>query len=548
MRKKTTFVLLALVISMAFTAGYLAKAEEEDPFASTIPMVYGTYYTTVGFDPLGVYDGGSGDVLSNHVEGLYANNLTDPDLGIEPRLAADMGTWNADKTEWTIPLRTDVTWQDGSEFTADDVKWNWDRLNTLCASFLCDHASLWYDNSDGSLILNNTEVIDSHTIKFTLNKPWKDFEPLQAFWGCFMIKPIDGKEDELITNDEALDIIIGTGPFVLDDFVANDKTVLVANNDYYRGAPDIQKLIFKVYAGSVALNQAFMAHECHIIPYTRFENWDAITADISLSYVLRTLPVLFYYDLNVNNIDWAVRKAMQYAYNYPYLIESVWDNVYLEAHTPVPSGMPGYNPDLEGLPYYNISVARQYLIDDPTYGPLIAAAITNTSDDEEWKDLAETAPLATHNFTHYGTGLQYQLIDNMEYIGIRVVDNVVGDWGTFLSSNLDDLEIVMGGWGPDYWHPINMIEPLFSTIGSSNWNGLANDTIDGMMGEAHALEGDALLTKIDEIVTAIIVEQAAAMYYTQRRFAVGWDTELITPTQACSMLSENGDSTQSNSD
>jgi ABC-type transport system substrate-binding protein len=533
MRKKTTFIFLALtVLGMAFASVNLVKAEFDD----TIPFVYAEHTSPPGFDPQNFYDTTSSDVCINHLEGLYMFNYSDPALNTVPRLALDFGTWNEDGTEWTIPLRTDVLWHDGSAFTADDVVWNWDRLNFLANASLSQHASLWF-NDDGDLMLNHTEALDDHTIKFVLNKEWKDFELLQSFAGCFMIKPIDGKEHVLIENDE-YDTLIGTGPFILDDYVSGDKTVFVANNDYYRGAPDIQKLIFKIYASSTASNQALMAHEAHVDGYVLPDNRMAFNMDVDLEYFIQGGSCCYFYHLNVNNIDWAVRKAMQYAFNYEYLNTIFYDNNLVEHHSPVPDGMIGYNPDLPGLPYYDLTVARQYLKDDPTYGPLIDAAITggfNESSDDDWIALANgdtfgttTGPLAVHNFTHYGTGSWSVLIDNMKYIGVEIVDNVVGNWAAFLASNLADLEVVMGGWCPDYWAPINQIEPLFGTDASANYNGLANATIDTMMGEAHTLTGAELEAKIDDIVTAIIVEQAAAMYWSQNLYVIGWSAKYVS--------------------
>jgi hypothetical protein len=229
---------------------------------------------------------------------------------------------------------------------------------------------------------------------------------------------------------------------------------------------------------------------------------------------------------------------MQYAFNYEYLATIFYDNNIIEHHSPVPDGMIGYNPDLPGLPFYNLTIARQYLIDDPAYGADIATAVAggfNVSSDDDWKDLAGgatfgafTGPLAVHNFTHYGTGSWSVLIDNMEYIGVQIVDNVVGNWAAFLASNLADLEVVMGGWCPDYWAPINQIEPLFGTNASANYNGLANASIDAMMGEAHTLTGAALETKIDEILTAILVEQAVALYWGQNRYVIGWSSRYVS--------------------
>ena len=523
MKNKTASILLALtVLGMAVTVGQLTKAE----FNDEIPFIYGIGGTPTGFDPLVVYDGSSGEVLVNHLEGLFGYDYSDPVLGLLPQLAVDMGSWSADGTEWTIGLREDVKWHDGTDFTADDVKWNWDRLSFLADAGLCDHSALWFNN-DGDLMLASTTVVDDHTIKFTLAKEWNDFKMLQSFWGCALIKPVDGAAEALIGDDE-YDLIIGTGPFVLDDYVAGEKIVLVANNDYYRGAPDIQKLIFKAFGSGAASNNALMAHECHVVRNVLFENWATIDADPDLSRGIQKTAVCFFYHLNVDNIDWAVRKAIQYAYNYEYHVDDVLAGRGAEIHTPIPNGMIGHNPDLPGLPYYNLTIARQYLLDDPVYGPLVLARVANLSSDDDWKACAADNPLATHNFTTFSTGFVPQIIDNMQYIGINILENIVGDWGTFLSGPFDSSEMVMGGWGPDYWHPINQIEHLYGTNSYYNWNALANTTIDDLMAESHLLTGAALEAKIDEIVTAVVVEQAATMYVHQRIHAIGWSAEYVS--------------------
>jgi peptide/nickel transport system substrate-binding protein len=508
---------------MTISLGQFASGDTTEEI---VPFIYGIYGTPPGFDPLGVYDGTSGDVLLNHVEGLYAFNYTDPKMSLIPRLAADMGSWNEAGTEWTIPLRDDVKWQDGSAFTASDVKWNWDRLNFLAEADECDHASLWFNN-DGDLMLNKTEVLDDHTIKFILNKPWMDFYYLQSFWGCSLIKPVYGKEEALISNDE-YDLIIGTGPFVLDEYTSGENTTLVANNEYYRGTSDIQRLIFKSYGSTTAAMNALMAQECHVVHHVYADTWESFDADPNLNYQHQKRAICFFYHLNVNNIDWAVRKAMQYAYNYAYHTDVVMGGTTAEIHTPVPEGMIGHTPDLPGLPYYNLTKARQYLMDDPYYGPLVAARVANTSNDEDWKACAADNPLATHIFAHWGTGFAAQIIDNMEYIGIEIIENQYGSWSILLNNYKDSLEMVMGGWGPDYWHPINQIESIYRTNASSNWNGLANETIDKMIDEAHLLAGAELEAKIDEIVTTIVVEQAATMYVYQRVYAIGWSTIYIS--------------------
>jgi peptide/nickel transport system substrate-binding protein len=520
MRKRTTlFVLTFMVAAMVFSVTPVFATEEDD----VIPLIYGLTSSPPGVDPLNFYDTTSSDIAINHLEGLYAFDYSDPSMPQIPRLATTMGEWNTAGTEWTIPLRDDVLWHDGDPFTADDVVWNWERLQFLAENYTAEHSSLWY-NDEGEIMFSAVTAVDEHTVKFTLPKAWTDFALLQSFAGCYMIKPVTGKEEELIELDE-IDLIVGTGPFILDSLVAEDKTVLVANDDYYRGRPDIDKLIFQVFADGDTYNQALLNKEIHVCRSITPDNMAAVEEDPDLVAHEQVGSCCYFYHLNVNNIPLAARKAIQYAFNYTYAVDILYSGSVIEHHSPVPEGMFGYNPDLDGLPYYDLTIARQFLLDDPTYGAFLTAeGIDEDSTDEEWKTLATDNPVATFNFTHYGTGTWRMLQDNMEYIGIHIVDFVVGNWGAFLSSDLSDAEIVMGGWCPDYFAAINQIEPMFASTGSANYNGMTDAGVDALCAEAHTLVGDDLAAKIDEIVTEVIVNKAAAMYFMQSVEYIGYNS------------------------
>ena len=69
------------------------------------------------------------------METLFANNLTDPDNALIPRLASDFGTWSNNGLNYTIVVRSDVTFHDGTLFNAAAVKWNFNRLNYFITQF-----------------------------------------------------------------------------------------------------------------------------------------------------------------------------------------------------------------------------------------------------------------------------------------------------------------------------------------------------------------------------------------------------------------------------
>jgi ABC-type transport system substrate-binding protein len=534
MRKKTLFILAFMISAMAVSVIPAVKSDE----ARIYPFVYATSSSPEGIDPLGVYDTSSGLLIQNCLEQLYMFDYADPAMPTIPLLAVDMGTWNTGKTEWTIDLQSDVTWQDGTPFTASDAKWNFDRLNYMTQEGLCDHYSLWFNDeynyySNGTvkehqLILNNTEVVDSDTIKFTLNKPWLDFEALLPFWGAALIKPQTGFDTEIIEIDD-IDMLIGTGPFKMDLIVQAEKSVLVRYDDYWQGAAEFQQIILQVFSSSTAADQALFNQEVHMIRSLTHDNLAVADADPNVNYQNVPSACQYFFHLGVNAIPWHARKALQHCFNYTYLVQDVYIG-YLETHTPVPDGMFGRNDDIPGLPYYDLAKARSFLLrdDSPYKAALDAAGIDASSPDSAWTDLAASNPLDTFNMTRYwGSTFLILITDFASYVGFEITDNNVGDWPTFLNyvDQNPNLGIVMGGWCPDYFAAVNQIEPMFGGGASSNWNRLDNATINANLAALHTIpQGPELADAIDEVVQQIIVEQAAAMYLMQSAEDVAWSS------------------------
>ena len=133
--------------------------------------------------------------------------------------------WDAseDAKEWTLYLQEGVTFNNGKPFTADDVIWNFQH---------------WMDPDVGSsmaarldfLSPEGIEKVDPLTIKLTLDRPYADL-PLALYDYPSMIAPEGGWTD-FYSGDPA--DAIGTGPFLLEEFIPDERFVLVRNPDYWR--------------------------------------------------------------------------------------------------------------------------------------------------------------------------------------------------------------------------------------------------------------------------------------------------------------------------
>lgn len=149
-------------------------------------------------------------------------------LGPDGKPAPDLAlswTANADATEWTLKLRPGVKFHDGHPFTAADVVYTLQRA-----------ADPKLDTPVRAAVkpIKSVEAVDPTTVKIALNGPFADFPLILTDYRLVMIPDGSG---ETIANTG-----IGTGPFKLEKFDPQGTTVLVANPDYYDGAPRLARI------------------------------------------------------------------------------------------------------------------------------------------------------------------------------------------------------------------------------------------------------------------------------------------------------------------
>ena len=157
-----------------------------------------------------------------------------------PGLATSWKVGDTDKTEWTFTLRRGVKFHDGSEFNADAVVWNLEKLlNDKSPQF--DPKQSAQGRSRVPLIASY-KAIDPYTVLVKTSAP-DAFVPYQIAW-VMMSSPAQWEKVGKDWNKFAA-TPSGTGPWKLTAFTPRERAEMVPNKDYWDKprVPKLDKLV-----------------------------------------------------------------------------------------------------------------------------------------------------------------------------------------------------------------------------------------------------------------------------------------------------------------
>lgn len=184
-------------------------------------LTYAINYGCTSLDPTENFDNCRMQVDSNVLQTLVA---LDDDSQPTPLLAS---SWEwTDETTLVFELRDDVTFSDGTPFTAQDVVATFDRYIEM-----------------QSVLATQLAVIDSYTADSDTTLTIRTKAPTGTLLGVLSMIFI-GKADSA-ADDAYWAQPIGTGPFVVSEFVANDRVTLTRNDDYWGEPAKLKTLTFK---------------------------------------------------------------------------------------------------------------------------------------------------------------------------------------------------------------------------------------------------------------------------------------------------------------
>ncbi len=202
-------------------------------------------------DPADAYEIASGNILYNLGDRLYTY---EPGTGkLIPQLASDMPQVSEDGLTYTVPLRNDVKFHDGTPFNAKAMEFSLKRFikNGGKPSFLLGD-TIYKDPETQEPLISAT---GDYELTLELDKPFAAFSNLLAFSGLVAVSPSSYK-DNVGPGKFQPTVFVGTGPYQLESF-GNDLIRLKVFPDYWGQAPNNKGVNVKLYSSSANLFNAF---------------------------------------------------------------------------------------------------------------------------------------------------------------------------------------------------------------------------------------------------------------------------------------------------
>jgi peptide/nickel transport system substrate-binding protein len=321
----------------------------------------------------------------------------DPET-IEPDLATSW-TSSEDKLTWTFTLRKGVQFHGGfGELTADDVVFSLQRAaNSKTSSFSSDYAAF-----------ETIEAVDPATVRIKLKNPIPTLlGVLTNYQGGNIVskKAVEQLGEDFRTK------AIGTGPFQITEYQANQALVLNANKAYFRGAPKIDKVVYRYIQSDASRDLAYTSGELDLLYGRQDQKWVDRMKQVEHTVVDVFRPAELN-ELHLNTTkkpldDIRVRQAIAYGVNRPEIVKFKGEAVTTAAVSVIPSDNVGVDPKAAPLLQYDPAKAKALLAEAGYKDGLTIKVIQTTL-----PPMLSTMEVAQAQLKRIGINLQLEIVDH----------------------------------------------------------------------------------------------------------------------------------------
>ncbi|MFC7061963.1 ABC transporter substrate-binding protein [Halobacillus seohaensis] len=475
MRKKLWMsALLFLGITLAGCSDDSAGGDSGSDGDVEQELTYATTSDVVGLSPIDTNDSVSAAMIEQVYETLFTRNAET--MEVEPLLAESYET--PDDTTWIIKLKEDITFQDGTPFNAEAVKYTFEEF--VSEERAAPRASLLEP-------IESIEVEDEHTVVINTEEPYGALLAALSHTNASIVSPEADQNQDI--NEEP----VGTGPFVFENWTQGEEVSLLRNEDYWQEPAQLERVTMKVvpeYSTAVSMLETGEVQFIDAVPTEHLSRVESIeNIEIQKQEGTPVYSVGFNFDKEPYN-ELEFRKAVSHAINREAYVGQL-NGLGIENESIIGPQVFGYSEDAADAGYSFDPEEAEKIIEENGYG------------DEE-------ITLLTANreaYTRMAEVVQAQLTE----VGLEVSIESM-EWGTFLDTTpTGEFDMTFTSWSNSTADGSELVYPNLHSdnIDSSNWVRYDNSEFDQLVEESRTkVDQDVRQEKLQE-ANLIAVEDAA---------------------------------------
>jgi peptide/nickel transport system substrate-binding protein len=434
----------------------------------------------------------AGEELSSNI--MYYH-LYDPlvkragDLSFGPGLAE---SWeNVDETTWRFNLRDGVTFHNGNAFTASDVVFTVEKAReSIRPDLVANIASI--------------TAVDDTTVEITTPKPYavlpNDLAELLVL----------DEEYTTATGDTDMDLKpMGTGPYMLDQWIKEEKLVLKAFDGYWAGAPKIKEVTFRPITNPATRTAALLTGEVDVIQDLAVRDVDRVKKEGGFSVITRPslLNVVLAMDMREESptiegknpmTDQRVRAAIAQAIDVDAINKIVMNGLATPSDQYVPSSHIGHVDGMNFREMYPLDIdGAKALMAEAGYADGFTMTLDATNN--RYVNDAQIAQALASMLAKINIDLQLNIMPKSNF------------WG-YIRVPTENSSFIMSGWDVPSGDAGSMYGALFYSRGKKDGYGqvnrgsYSNAEMDALVDQADSTpkieERDALLQQATKILMA----------------------------------------------
>ncbi|MFA9428828.1 ABC transporter substrate-binding protein [Egicoccus sp. AB-alg2] len=408
-------------------------------------------------------------VLDQLFSGLYEY---DPET-YEPVPVMAESLESDDAQNWTVTIRDDFTFHDGTPVTAQSFvdAWNFavdpDAANRN-ANFFENFVGYEEVQAGETDAMAGVEAVDDTTITIELTEP---FSPLETMLGYTAFYPLpEVAYDDMDAFEEAP---VGNGRYQMDGVWERDQQIAMTRYDEWPGEnPGLaDRIVWQIYSD---INTAYLDVQqgnLDILDGIPPEREGAADADFGEDLIRTDTSSFTYmgfpmYDERFEDVD--VRRAFSMAIDREAIINAIFAGARQPATALIPPVLATHREDACEACTFDPEQAQQLLDEAGGFDGELVVYFNSGAGHEEWVE-------AVSNQWRENLGIEnirFESLEFAQYLDLLEGGQIEGPFRL--------------GWVLSYGSPQYALEPLYTSGGSSNYFGIESSQVDDLIGEANA--------------------------------------------------------------